>query len=213
MKFQLLNYLLKTFFFQDLINDWASKARPDILHFVPYTWKFSLLLKEFEIITVCNEYNWIDCSSQNQENAYIAFCGEIFDFSFDLPFVDFLPLTIGLRFWIQGESVDLAFHLPKVNTNRSVLLALEKNAKLMLRDGSCKKPREVASKKWRNICDKEQGWVDCASVPIVAISINYDYHPCPPLGPKPQANITTPEKEELLLSPIRIPKRKSPGMR
>lgn len=52
-----------------LMEDWASKARPDILHFVPYTWHFSLILKEFELITIANEYNWIDCSSQHQENS------------------------------------------------------------------------------------------------------------------------------------------------
>ncbi|KAG7214078.1 hypothetical protein KM043_001440 [Ampulex compressa] len=201
-------------FFQDMINDWASKARPDILHFVPYTWKFSLLLKEFEIITLCNEYNWIDCSSQNQENAHIAFCGEFFDLSFDLPFVDYLPITIPLRFWIQGESVDLAFYLPEVNTSRAILLALDKNAKIMTRDGSHKHLSELnKGKKWRNVCQKGSGWVDCWSVPIVALSINYTYHPCPPLGPTPQANITTPEKEEILLSPMRIPRcRKSPGL-
>ncbi|XP_050452726.1 transmembrane protein KIAA1109 isoform X1 [Cataglyphis hispanica] len=208
-----LVYLHKDFF-QDMINDWASKARPDILHFVPYTWKFSLLLKEFELITVCNEYNWIDCSSQNQENAHIAFCGEFFDLSFDLPFVDFLPVTISLRFWIQGESVDLSFYLPEVNTNRIILLALNKNAKIMTRDGTHKHLHELnRGKKWRNFCQKESGWVDCWSVPIVALSINYTYHLCPPLGPTPQANITTPEKEEILLSPMRIPKcRKSPGL-
>ncbi|XP_076663219.1 transmembrane protein KIAA1109 homolog tweek isoform X13 [Andrena cerasifolii] len=201
-------------FFQDIINDWASKARPDILHFVPYTWKFNLLLKEFELITLCNEYNWIDCSSQNQENTHIAFCGEFFELSFDLPFVDYLPVTIPLRFWIQGESVDLSFYLPEVNTNRTILLALNKNAKIMTRDGSHIYLSELSkNKKWRNVCQKGAGWVDCWSVPIVALSINYTYHPCPPLGPTPQANITTPEKEEILLSPMRIPRcRKSPGL-
>lgn len=45
----------------------------------------------------------------------------------------------------------------------------------------------------------------------MALSIQYVYHPVPPLGPDPQADITTPEKEEILLSPMRIPKtRKSP---
>ncbi|XP_061939071.1 bridge-like lipid transfer protein family member 1 isoform X15 [Apis cerana] len=201
-------------FFQDMINDWASKARPDILHFVPYTWKFNLLLKEFELITLCNEYNWIDCSSQNQENAHIAFCGEFFELSFDLPFVDYLPITIPLRFWIQGESVDLSFYLPEVNTSRTILLALNKNAKIMTRDGSHVYLSELnKNKKWRNVCQKGAGWVDCWSVPIVALSINYTYHPCPPLGPTPQANITTPEKEEILLSPMRIPRcGKSPGL-
>ncbi|XP_012270662.1 uncharacterized protein KIAA1109 isoform X2 [Orussus abietinus] len=201
-------------FFQDMVNDWASKTRPDLLHFVPYTWKFNLLLKEFELITICNEYNWVDCSSQNQENAHIAFCGELFDLSFDLPFVEYLPMTVPLRFWIQGESVDLSFYLPEVNTNRSILLALHKNAKIMTRDGSCKPLAELdKSKKWRNVCQKASGWVDCWSVPIVALSINYTYHPSPPLGPMPQANITTPEKEEILLSPMRIPRaRKPPGL-
>jgi len=62
----------------EMINDWASKSRPDILHFVPYTWKFSVLMKEFELITISNEYNWIDCSSQNQEN------GNYLNYSIDL---------------------------------------------------------------------------------------------------------------------------------
>ncbi|EZA51340.1 hypothetical protein X777_10025 [Ooceraea biroi] len=102
-----------------------------------------------------------------------------------------------------------------VNTNRIILLALDKNAKIMTRDGSLKHLHELnKGKKWRNFCQKESGWVDCWSVPIVALSINYTYHLCPPLGPTPQANITTPEKEEILLSPMRIPKcRKSPGLR
>ncbi|KAF7987765.1 hypothetical protein HCN44_003628 [Aphidius gifuensis] len=201
-------------FFQDMINDWASKARPDILNFVPYTWKFGLLLKEFELITICNEYNWIDCSSQNQENSHIAFCGDFFDLSFDLPFTDFLPLTVPLRFWIQGESVDLSLYLPEVNTNRIILLALDKNSKILTRDGTCKNLIDITNqKKWRRICQKNSGWIDCWSIPIGALSINWIYHPCPPLGPAPQANITTPEKEEILLSPMRIPRcRKSPGI-
>lgn len=49
------------------------------------------------------------------------------------------------------------------------------------------------------------GWIDFWWVPIGAISINYTYHPCPPLGPAPQADISTPVKEEILLSPMRFP--------
>lgn len=60
---------------------------------------------------------------------------------------------------------------------------------------------------------RSAGWVDCWSVPLVALSIQYIYHPMPPLGPDPQADITTPEKEEILLSPMRIPKLKSPAMK
>jgi len=96
-----VNYVL------DLVNDWASKSRPDLLHFIPYTWIITLIMKEFELITLCNEYNWIDCSSQNQENAHIAFCGDLFDLSFDLPFCDFLPSTVPLRFWMQVITIIL----------------------------------------------------------------------------------------------------------
>lgn len=49
------------------------------------------------------------------------------------------------------------------------------------------------------------GWVDFWWVPIGAINIVYTYHPCPPLGTTPQADISTPVKEEILLSPMRFP--------
>ncbi len=55
------------------------------------------------------------------------------------------------------------------------------------------------------------GWIDFWSIPIAALSINYMYHPMPPFGPPPQADITTPEKEEILLSPMRMTSaRKNP---
>ncbi|GIY39869.1 transmembrane protein KIAA1109 homolog [Caerostris extrusa] len=60
------------------------------------------------------------------------------------------------------------------------------------------------SKKWRNMAKTSAGWVDCWSVPIVALSIRYIYHPSPPCGRSGlDLDITTPEKEEILLSPIR----------
>ncbi|XP_039950493.1 transmembrane protein KIAA1109 isoform X2 [Bactrocera tryoni] len=198
-------------FFQDLIEDWASKARPDILTFVPYTCKFNILLNEFEILMLCNEYNWIDCSSANQENNHLAFCGDVFDMSFALPFDDFLPKTVTLKFWIHGEGLDLSLYVPEVSSARPIVLAIDENARLLTRGGRVKSRPELYTKKWRKICQRSAGWIDCWTVPIVALSIQYVYHPVPPLGPDPQADITTPEKEEILLSPMRIPKiRKSP---
>uniref|UniRef100_A0A8D8V2G3 Uncharacterized protein KIAA1109 n=1 Tax=Cacopsylla melanoneura TaxID=428564 RepID=A0A8D8V2G3_9HEMI len=198
-------------FFQDMINDWSTKSKPDLLHFVPYTWRLTVLLKEFELITLANESNWIDCSSQHQENSHIAICGDLFDFSFDLPFDDFLPLTLPLRFWIQGESVDLALFLPEVYSSRLVVESLDRHAKLQARDGTILHPRpQDNQRKWRNICRRSGGWIDCWSIPIAAISINWIYHPMPAYGPPPQADITTPEKEEILLSPMRIPRQRKP---
>uniref|UniRef100_A0A182M138 Fragile site-associated protein C-terminal domain-containing protein n=1 Tax=Anopheles culicifacies TaxID=139723 RepID=A0A182M138_9DIPT len=200
-------------FFQDLIEDWASKARPDILSFVPYTWKFGVILKEFEILTLSNEFNWIDCSSTNQENHHLAFCGDLFDLSFSLPFDDFLPVKLPIVFWIHGEGLDLSMYIPEISSSRPILLALDENARILTRDGNVKKRSELINKKWRRVCQRAVGWIDCWTVPIVALSIKYIYHPMPPLGPDPQADITTPEKEEILLSPMRIPKmRKSPAI-
>lgn len=194
-------------FFKDMIDDWASKQRPDILSFVPYTVKFSILLKEFEIITTSNEFNWIDCSSANQENHHLAFCGDLFDLSFSLPFDDYLPATVPLKFWIHGEGLDLSMFIPEVSTSRAILWGIDQNARVLTRDGQIRKRTDLVSNKWRRVCVRS-AWIDCWSVPIVALAIQYIYHPIPPLGPDPQADITTPEKEELLLSPMRIPKHR-----
>jgi len=167
-------------------------------------------MKEFEIITISNEYNWIDCSSTNQENNHLAFCGDLFDLSFALPFDDYLPKTVTLKFWIHGECLDLALYLPEISTSRPIVLAMDENASILCRDGKVKKKSELYSNKWRRVCLRKNGWIDCWSVPILALSIQYVYHPMPAMGPDPQAdqNLTTPEKEEILLSPMRIPKCK-----
>ncbi|XP_044260636.1 transmembrane protein KIAA1109 homolog isoform X4 [Tribolium madens] len=195
-------------FFQDLINDWASKQIPDLMHFVPYTWRFGLTLKHCELITLVNQYNWIDCSSVGQknrlENTQLALCAHFLHMSFDLPFDEFLPETVPLNFSIQGESIDLSLFIPEFHTSRNVVQALEKYAKVLSKDGSTTKKAEIIPK-WRNECQSSCGWVDLWWVPIGAINIVYTYHPCPPIGTTPQADISTPVKEEILLSPMRFP--------
>ena len=113
-------------FFTDLIDDWADKNKPDVLKFVPYTWKINLILKEFELITLVNEGNWIDCSaSQYSANTQLAICGDDFELSFDLPFIEFLPVTLPLKLWIQGQNLDASIHVPKTNANRDVIQELD----------------------------------------------------------------------------------------
>ncbi|CAN8032239.1 unnamed protein product, partial [Ixodes persulcatus] len=192
-------------FFHALVEDWASKARPDLLRFVPYTWHLNLVLTEFELITLANEYNWVDCA--HQENARVAFCGEVFDLSFDLPFVDFLPPQLSLKFWIQAESVSVLAQLPEGNPHRELLLLLEKHARTTDRTGMPRQPSQ-GDHKWHHLADSGRGWVEVCSVPIVALSLGYTYHPVPPLdfAHPLDFDVTTPEKEELLLSPMRPPK-------
>ena len=56
--------------FGHLINDWSSKSRPDLYHFVPFDTFISLELRDFELILPANQYNWMDCESQHLENCY-----------------------------------------------------------------------------------------------------------------------------------------------
>uniref|UniRef100_A0AAR5PXA5 Bridge-like lipid transfer protein family member 1 C-terminal domain-containing protein n=1 Tax=Dendroctonus ponderosae TaxID=77166 RepID=A0AAR5PXA5_DENPD len=195
-------------FFTDLINDWASKARPDLMHFVPYTWRFGFTLKHCELVTMINQYNWIDCSSAGQrnrlENTQVALCAHFLHMSFDLPFDEFLPDSVPINLAIQGESIDLSLFIPEFHTSRNVILSLDKHAKVLSKDGSTTKKTEIIPK-WRNVCQNAAGWVDFWWIPIGAINITYSFHPCPPLGPQPQADISTPVKEEILLSPMRFP--------
>ncbi|KAK4290467.1 hypothetical protein Pmani_036628 [Petrolisthes manimaculis] len=195
-------------FFQDMIEDWSSRVPPDLLHFVPYSWNFIIRMQEFELITLANGYNWVDC--EHQANAHIAFCGELFDLRFTLPFTDFLPETVLLKFIIVGENVDLSLFLPPTNTSSNIITALSRNARLIEKEDRPK--HSFSSEKWRKFCKLSSGWVDCWHVPELQLSISYTYHPVPPVGPSPQANVSTPEKEELLLSPIRAPHRKKSPM-
>lgn len=45
----------------------------------------------------------------------------------------------------------------------------------------------------------------CWKVPCLKLGIQYVYHPMSLPGPSPQANVPTPEREELLLTPVRFP--------
>lgn len=91
------------------MNDWSSKQRPDIVRFVPYTYRMGITLKHCELLTIVNQYNWIDCSSVGQrqrlENTQLALCAHFLHLSFDLPFDEFLPETVSLNFSIQVRFV------------------------------------------------------------------------------------------------------------
>ena len=80
------------------MDDWSSKTPPDLLYFVPYTWKFGLTLKQFELITPTNEFNWVDTSSTSKENSYMGLCGTHLKLDFDLPYTEFLPQTVPFNF-------------------------------------------------------------------------------------------------------------------
>ncbi|XP_076446239.1 bridge-like lipid transfer protein family member 1 isoform X6 [Babylonia areolata] len=197
-------------FFRDLADDWSSKAVPDLYSFVPYTWTINLIVKQFELITLANEHNWMDTSSHNQENTQIAFCGELFDLCVTLPYTDFLPPTFPIQIVIKGETVDCRLYLPENNTLRHVIVAISNNMKIVDRDGNeMDKPFGYNNdKQWRNLTQRSAGWVDCWHTSYVSLTVTYIYHPMPLLQSLHDHHlmldgVTTPELEESILSPLR----------
>lgn len=57
-----------------MVDDWSSRS-PDLISFVPYTWKSKFLLNDFELLTLANEFNCVDTAS-NPENAHLDICGK-----------------------------------------------------------------------------------------------------------------------------------------
>jgi hypothetical protein len=191
-------------FFSDMVDDWSSRSPPDLLTFVPYTWRFQLILKEFEVRAPANEFNWIDTASSNPENSFLAICGQLLSLEFSLPFTDFLPDVVPFVFKVTGEQLDLSAFLPETNTSHDILITLDKSARLVGREGQLLWKRELQEGKWRRKCQYSGGWTDCWCVPTLQLGIEFLYHPAPMDGPPPQADITTPDKESSLLGPLRF---------
>jgi len=59
----------------DLINEWSVSTPPDIAGFVPYEWEFNFYLRDFELVLLVNEYNWVDCMNED-ENSKSFYCFE-----------------------------------------------------------------------------------------------------------------------------------------
>uniref|UniRef100_A0A3Q1GWN0 Bridge-like lipid transfer protein family member 1 n=1 Tax=Acanthochromis polyacanthus TaxID=80966 RepID=A0A3Q1GWN0_9TELE len=205
-------------FFTDLIQDWASDSAPDIYSFVPYSWKFKILFHQFEMIWAANQHNWIDCSTKQQENVYLAACGETLNIDFTLPFNEFVPTTCHTRFSLKAEDTDMRLSLPECHPSRYPLLTLAKeyqNIKLppdMFMPGEnqgAPPPPKPTKSRWRNITHAEAGWVDCWSVPNFLLIIDYTWHPIYPQKADEQLKQSLSEMEESMLSALRPPEHTS----
>ncbi|XP_036981123.1 transmembrane protein KIAA1109 homolog isoform X1 [Acanthopagrus latus] len=200
-------------FFTDLIQDWASDSAPDIYSFVPYSWKFKILFHQFEMIWAANQHNWIDCSTKQQENVYLAACGETLNIDFTLPFNEFVPTTCHTRFSLKAEDTDMRLSLPECHPSRYPLLTLAKdyqNIKLppdmfMPGENQGAPPPKPVKSRWRNITHAEAGWVDCWSVPNFLLIIDYTWHPIYPQKADEQLKQSLSEMEESMLSALRPP--------
>ncbi|XP_034153444.1 transmembrane protein KIAA1109 homolog isoform X3 [Esox lucius] len=205
-------------FFTDLIGDWASDSAPDIYSFVPYTWKFKVLFHQFEMLWAANQHNWIDCSTKQQENVYLAACGETLNIDFMLPFNEYVPTTCNTRFCLRAEDTDLRLSLPDCHPSRYPLLTLAKdyqNSKLppdMSMPGESQRHGglpKLNKSGWRNITHAEAGWVDCWTVPNFLLIIDYTWHPIYPQKADEQLKQSLSEMEDAMLSSLRPPEHSS----
>lgn len=62
------------FFFAEMVEDWTVNYKPDLLTFVPYEWSFNIILRDFEMVWLGNQHNWIECNSNKQENGELNSC-------------------------------------------------------------------------------------------------------------------------------------------
>ncbi|XP_063271495.1 bridge-like lipid transfer protein family member 1 isoform X3 [Prinia subflava] len=196
-------------FFTDLIQDWSSDSAPDIFSFVPYMWNFKVMFHQFEMIWAANQHNWIDCSTKQQENVYLAACGETLNIVFSLPFTDFVPTTCNTRFSLRGEDVDLHLYLPDCHPSKYSLFMLVKDCQPnkinpeSCISAECQSGQKTGKPKWRNITQEEAGWVECWTVPSVVFTIDYSWHPIYPQKADEQLKQSLSEMEETMLSVLR----------
>ncbi|XP_058888337.1 bridge-like lipid transfer protein family member 1 isoform X4 [Acipenser ruthenus] len=196
-------------FFTDLIQDWASDSVPDVYSFVPYSWKFKVMFHQFEMIWAANQHNWIDCSTKQQENVYLAACGERLNIDFTLSFIEFVPATCNTKFSLRAEDTDLQLSLPDCHPSRYSLLTLAKNCQpnKIPPEGCITTESQGGPKqgkpRWRNITHSEDGWVDCWTVPSLMLMIDYTWHPIYPQKADEQLKQSLSEMEESMLSVLR----------
>ncbi|XP_075472009.1 bridge-like lipid transfer protein family member 1 isoform X4 [Ascaphus truei] len=193
-------------FFTDLIQDWSSDSAPDLFSFVPYTWNLKITFHQFEMIWAANQQNWIDCSTKQQENVYLAACGETLNIDFSLPFTDFIPSTCNTRFSLRGGDVDLHLFLPDCHPSKYSLLTLVKDChpnKISPDSAENHSAQKTCKPKWRNVTQVGADWVECWTVPTVVLIIDYTWHPIYPQKADEQLKQSLSEMEESMLSMLR----------
>ncbi|XP_032080333.1 transmembrane protein KIAA1109 homolog isoform X5 [Thamnophis elegans] len=193
-------------FFTDLIEDWCGDSSPDIYSFVPFTWNFKVMFHQFEMIWSANQHNWIDCSTKQQENVYVAACGETLNIVFSLPFLDFVPVTCSTRFSLRGDGLDVHLLLPDCHPSKYSLFMLVKDCHPnKLNPESCapadsQSGQKLSKSKWRNMTQEEAGWVECWTIPSIMLTIDYVWHPIYPQKVKEHLIQSLSEMEETILS-------------
>ncbi|CAH8450206.1 unnamed protein product [Schistosoma rodhaini] len=169
-------------YFKGLIDDWCRGSHPDLLSFIPCTYKFHIKSNNLDFILLANDYNWI---SKYGENAYLGFHAKKLMVTFDLPFIDFLPATVPINYNIECSSVSLRLSIPESSTLYYLIQEVHNRMKFMNGRGQIQKSSPFHSsiqemtfhEKVSKTINRQ--WFDCGWTPRLRLRIAYVYHPSP----------------------------------
>ncbi|KAK4473737.1 hypothetical protein MN116_003079, partial [Schistosoma mekongi] len=169
-------------YFKGFIDDWCRCSHPDLLGFIPCTYKFHIKSNNLDLILLANDYNWV---SKYGENAYLGFHAKKLMFTFDLPFIDFLPVTVPIIYNVEGSSVSLRMSIPETSTLYYLLQEVHNRLKFVNGRGQVQKSSpfhsSIQEMTFHETVSKTISlrWFDCGWAPRISLKIAYVYHPSP----------------------------------
>ncbi|TNN09652.1 hypothetical protein EWB00_006173, partial [Schistosoma japonicum] len=169
-------------YFKGFIDDWCRCFHPDLLGFIPCTYKFHVKSNNLDLILLANDYNWI---SKYGENAYLGFHVKKFMLTFDLPFIDFLPITVPIIYNVEGSSVSLRMSIPETSTLYYLVQEVHNRLKFVNGRGQVQKSSpfhsSIQEMTFHETVSKTISlrWFDCGWAPRISLKIAYVYHPSP----------------------------------
>ncbi|CAD6189800.1 unnamed protein product [Caenorhabditis auriculariae] len=157
-------------FFTDLINDWVGDEPADIIKFIPFRVHNTLIVKDsFEILLLLNECNWVDPADKNAENVEAAIVGQELIFEFVMPFVEFLPEFVRVKYSMRAKG-ELAMRMkyPPDSATAPMLAALARSART----------RSFAKKSSQGThsCNKDE-WFETWRTKSISMKFDHSYHP------------------------------------
>ncbi|CAF3397517.1 unnamed protein product [Rotaria sp. Silwood1] len=166
-------------FFQALINDWSSSLPPDIYSFAPFIYDITVQGDQVEILTPCNQGNWIDCSDGNNqqlaENNYVSLCAKSLRLTYPLSFIEFCAKTTAMDLTIEAKDILARLVIPRTNRMYYIIEGLDMHKQFHTPDG-IKSQLSLS-----DAFDKRDNCFDCAEASHLNILVKILLHSSPPI--------------------------------
>ncbi|PAA80945.1 hypothetical protein BOX15_Mlig025439g3 [Macrostomum lignano] len=162
-------------FFKALTDDWVGSHKNSVFKFLPYTYKISVVVNNFFVKVLANDYNWLDNSTgpREQENAIIGLTGDSLKLDLTLPYTEYLPDTVKVNLLIDAANPMCSLYLPSVSSCRYLLENLNRN--LRITDRQLRPGLPFSN----HAASPKPGWIDCVRAPEATVHISFTYYPMP----------------------------------